>query len=268
MHTRIGMLLASLAVVGLARPAGADEFQLTILHSNDGETRLVNAGGSQAQYGGVDRFATLARRLRAEAGNCGRMGGSLLISSGDNFLAGAQFNASLSLPSNDRFYDTVALDLIGCNASAIGNHEFDFGPDVTARFIRGFGVANRAPAFLSANLDVSGEPSLASLARQRRIAACTTIVQCGRRIGIVGATTPLLPAISSPRNVVTRADVVGAIQAEVDQLLASRADIVILTSQLGGVDVAISGGGSDLLNSPAPHAGPLVPRDSALASIT
>ena len=162
----------------------------------------------------------------------------------------------------------MALDLIGYNASAIGNHESDFGPDVTARFIRGFGVANRAPAFLSANLDVSGEPSLASLALQRRIAASTTVVQCGRRIGIVGATTPLLPAISSPRNVVTRADVVGAIQAEVDQLLASRADIVILTSQLGGIDVAISGGGSDLLNSPAPHAGPLVPRDSALASIT
>lgn len=281
MHTRIGMLLASMAVAGLAQPAGADEFQLTILHSNDGETRLLNAGGSQAQYGGVDRFATLARRLRAEAGNCGRTGGSLLISSGDNFLAGAQFNASLSLPSNARFYDTVALDLIGYTVSAIGNHEFDFGPDVTARFIRGFGVANRAPLFLSANLDVSGEPALASLARQRRIAASTTVVQCGRRIGIVGATTPLLPAISSPRNVVTSPDVVGAIQAEVDQLLANRADIVILTShlqsvsedlaliaQLRGIDVAISGGGSDLLNSPMPYARPLVPGDIAIASIT
>ena len=45
----------------------------------------------------------------------------------------------------------------------------------------------------------------------------------GQLIGIVGATTPLLPAISSPRNVTVDPNVVGALQAEIDHLTANKA---------------------------------------------
>jgi 5'-nucleotidase len=278
---RKATLAAAGAAACIAMPAAAQDFDLSILHSNDGESRLIDAGGTQIQYGGVARFATLARALRTESRDCSLNRGAVLISSGDNFLAGAQFNASLALPPGQRYYDSVALDLIGFTASAIGNHEFDFGPDVTARFISGFGVANPSPAFVSANLDFRFEPALLALAQQRRIQKSAVVRECGRRIGIVGATTPLLPAISSPRNVVADPNLVGTVQAEIDRLLRNGVNIIVLTShlqsvaedlslvaQLRGVDVAISGGGSDLLNVPPPNTRPLVPGDSSLASIT
>jgi len=253
-------------------------FVLSVIHSNDGESRLIDAGGTQTRYGGVARFASVVRALRAQARDCRRDRGAVIISSGDNFLAGAQFNASLKLPEGQPLYDTVALDLIGYDASAIGNHEFDFGPDVTARFIGGFQSRTR---FVSANLDVRREPALKQLARERRIVRSTVVVECGERIGIVGGTTPLLPAISSPRNVQVDPNLVAAIQDEVDELRKRDVDIIILTThlqsvsedlslipKLRGIDVAISGGGSDLLNTPAPNARPLVPGDSVLALIT
>lgn len=71
----------------------------------------------------------------------------------DNFLAGPQFNASLEkgLP----FFDAFALDEAGYDALAIGNQEFDFGPDVLADFIESF---ETDPSFLSSNLVFTGEP--------------------------------------------------------------------------------------------------------------
>ena len=274
------LMLTTLAatLAGPAAAAARGDFELSVIHSNDGESRLIDAGGTQTAYGGVARFATVVRGLRAESTDCRDDRGAVLVSSGDNFLAGAQFNASLRLPAGQPYYDSVALDLIGYSASVIGNHEFDFGPEVTARFIEGF--RSRTP-FVSANLDVRGEPSLLALERQRRIARSTEVVVCGRRIGIVGATTPLLPAISSPRNVRVGADLVGAVQGEIDRLQRRGVRMIVLTShlqsvaedlallpQLRGVDVAISGGGSDLLNTPAGNVRPLVPGDNALASIT
>jgi 5'-nucleotidase len=179
---------------------------------------------------------------------------NLFLSSGDNFLAGPEFAASLE--QGVPFYDSTLLGLLRYDAIALGNHEFDFGPDVLADFIAG--VDGRIP-FLSANLDFSGEPRLAELQQAGRIAASTVAVRRGRRIGVVGATTPDLDFISSPGNVVA-ADVLPAVQAEVDALSAAGVEIIILISHLQsveedlalipllrGVDVAIAGGGDELL---------------------
>jgi hypothetical protein len=67
--------------------------------------------------------------------------GVMMVSSGDNFLAGPEFNAGVD--NGIPFYDTIALDLIGYDAIAIGNHDFDFGPDVLADFISGFSLTSR-----------------------------------------------------------------------------------------------------------------------------
>ena len=241
-------------------------FWLTVLHNNDGESRLINAGSGLEDFGGAARFFTLVRNLkfaaehapRSDALGEGGKRGMVMVSSGDNYLAGPEFNASLD--KGVPFYDTILMDLVGYDAIAIGNHEFDFGPDVLADFISGF--LSDVP-FLSANLDVSGEPRLQDLANAGRIAASTVVEVRGERIGIIGATTPSLSFISSPRNVVADADVVGAIQAEVDQLEAFGVNKIILIShlqsidedlalipQLSGVDITVAGGGDELLANP------------------
>ncbi len=247
----------------LVAPAEAAQkkpfFELTILHNNDGESKLINAGsGALVDFGGVARFATVVENLRQEVANGTRKRDVILLSSGDNFLAGANFNASLDrgIP----YYDAVAMSLIGYDAAAIGNHEFDFGPDVLANFVNSFSPPS---TFVSANLDFSGEPNLQALVNSGVIAGSAVMRNKGQLIGIVGATTPLLPAISSPRNVVVDPDVAGAIQAEINRLQTMGVRIIIVISHLqninedlalapllSGVDVMIAGGGDELLANP------------------
>jgi 2',3'-cyclic-nucleotide 2'-phosphodiesterase (5'-nucleotidase family) len=230
-----------------AAPASA-KFTLTLLHNNDGESQLINAPG-QPDFGGVARFKTLVDNLRSEAltvppgPDRGVKRAAVMISSGDNFLAGARFQASLA--KGVPFYDSLALKAVGYDAMVIGNHEFDFGPDVLADFIAGF---DGTVPFLSANLDVSDEPRLAALREQGIIAASTTLKVRGETIGIVGATTPRLSFISSPRNVKVLENVAEVVQAEIDTShLQSLAEDRELLPMLSGVDVAIAGGGDELL---------------------
>ena len=82
----------------------------------------------------------------------------------------------------------------------------------------------------------------------------------GERIGVIGATTPDLVFISSPRNVGIIADVAAEVQAEVDRLEAAGVNKIVLLSHLQdvdadvallgritGVDVVVAGGGDELL---------------------
>ena len=158
----VAVLLAAGAVViapvaeGTAapEPRAPVAFWLTIAHNNDGESQLVDAGTGLEDFGGVARFANVVKRVRSEA-LARRNGGFVLLNSGDNFLAGPEWNASLE--KGVPFYDSIALNRIGYDAMGIGNHEFDFGPDVLAQFIRGF---DPDVPFVSANLDVGDEPKL------------------------------------------------------------------------------------------------------------
>ena len=262
MAAAVVLPLTSAAAPAVAAPdRDRVDFTLTILHNNDGESKLLNAPG-QPDFGRIARFHTLVDQLRREATH-GRPGsgeaghrGAIMLSSGDNFLAGPEFTASLT--NGVPFYDSIGLSQVGYDAMAIGNHEFDFGPDVLADFITSFGPDN--PPFLSANLDVSAEPRLAALAASGDVVASTVVRERGEQIGVVGATTPLLRSISSPRNVVVLPDVAGLVQAEVDRLTGGGVDKIILISHLQNVaedralvpmlrdvDVAIAGGGDELL---------------------
>ncbi|MCL4245789.1 MAG: 5'-nucleotidase C-terminal domain-containing protein [Candidatus Dadabacteria bacterium] len=231
------------------------EFTLTIFHSNDGESKLVNAGDGIEDFGGVARFAARLEALRDEAEAGEGRNVHITLNSGDNFLAGPEFNASLQ--KGAPYYDSIALDRIGYDAMAIGNHEFDFGPDVLEEFIISF---DSPPPFVSANLVFTDEPGLEALADAGIIVTRTIITKSGESIGVVGATTPALPFISSPRDVVVLQDISGIVQGEIDALLASGINKIIfishlqdvnedleLAGELAGVDVMIAGGGDELL---------------------
>ena len=272
--TAVAVLL-SIFLTGMAEAASAQTqgncrpFTLTVLHNNDGESALL-PGEEEA---GVARFATLVEQAKKEAlsNGQGSKRGVIFLSSGDNFLASPSFAAG---EADGILYDAVAVGYLGYDALAIGNHEFDFGPDVLAQFIE---TAERPP-FLSANLDVSGEPALAALASEEppRIAASVVIKERGEEIGIIGATTEMLPFISSPRNVVVN-EVLPAILAEVEALEGQGINKIILISHLQsiqedlalapsltGIDLMIAGGGDELLAGPDD---PLLPSDVA-AGIT
>jgi 2',3'-cyclic-nucleotide 2'-phosphodiesterase (5'-nucleotidase family) len=275
-RARAALLVAGAISLLAAGPAAANgghhgkkkdqRYQLTLLHNNDAESKLLT-GDSVAGYGGAARFSTVLERIRRDAARREsgepRRRGSVLVSSGDNFLAG--LNLSASFAKGVPWYDSIAFDRFDYDAATIGNHEFDFGPDRLADFIRG---THRVP-FLSANLDVSAVRSLERLEDRGRIAASTIVKRGGERIGIIGLTTPDLPIVSSPGDVTVDPALAEIANAEARRLDRRGADIVILSShlqgianeqalipQLSGVDIVIAGGGDELLANPG---NPLVP---------
>ena len=253
------LALVSAMMASLALPAGAQDaapaegetFTLTILHNNDGESKLLP--DEDAGFPGVARFAALVKLM--QAGAAAQSDGVITLTSGDNFLASQELGVSLA--REGPLYDSVALSGL-YDAMALGNHDFDMGPEVTARFILGF---TPPVTFLSANVDFSGEPALQALVDSGTLAASTVIKTGGQRIGVIGAVTPQLPNISSPRNAVV-SDVLAAVRAEAASLTADGVNKIILVSHLqdvneeimlvadlADVDVVIAGGGDDLLRN-------------------
>jgi 5'-nucleotidase len=254
---------------------------ITILHVGDQESWLISAQGnlrnnaSQALsfYGGIDRMAQVIFDAEAAASAAGRS--VLKLNAGDAFLPGPRFNASKVNLGNaftdggQDYYDAIAMRHIGFHATAFGNHEFDEGPSTAARFAQVSGTA-----YLSANLNFGSTPEFSALAAAGTVAPYTIVhTNGGHKIGIVGATTPLLPRISSPgalqllgydpgaSDTANLLSMAGIVQANVDAVRAQGASTVILVSHLqnwnnerhivvpalSGVDIVVSGGGHELM---------------------
>jgi 5'-nucleotidase len=259
----VALLMTVLVGTADAKKPAADDkvdFYLTVLHNNDGESQVIDAGPDLEDFGGAARFKSVVDDLRWNAihgpwTQRGAKRGVMMLSSGDNFLAGPEFNAGLV--NGVPFYDTIAMELIGYDAVSLGNHDFDFGPDILADFLDGY---TNPPPYVAANLDFSGEPRLQAYVDSGVIVPTTVVEQRGERIGVIGLDTPNLPFISSPRNVVVSDDLVNIVQGQVDLLEANGVDKIILAghlqnisndiqliAQVDGVDVVIAGGGDELL---------------------
>eukprot|EP01025_Chloroclados_australasicus_P038702 TRINITY_DN3994_c0_g3_i1.p1 TRINITY_DN3994_c0_g3~~TRINITY_DN3994_c0_g3_i1.p1 ORF type:complete len:952 (+),score=128.01 TRINITY_DN3994_c0_g3_i1:219-3074(+) len=160
-------------------PAGDVAFKLTVLHFNDIHARLMPAtewwwecepwrNEQGACYGGFPRMKTIVDQTRAAEQNV------LLLNGGDDFV-GTDWD--FHDPQNKA--TTHFLNIIGVDAMAIGNHEFDHGPDTLATFSR-----NANYPLLSCNMDASKQPNLQSVTQKYTIKNVG-----GYRIGIFGLTT-------------------------------------------------------------------------------
>lgn len=278
---------ASAAAVSLALAAGFSNVWaegLTILHVGDQESWLLSAQGNLRDnsgqaisfYGGVDRLATVIANAKSAAVGAGKS--VITLNAGDSFLPGPRLTASFAnlataaADGGQDFYDAIASRRIGFDATTFGNHEFDLdntGP-VAARFAKMSGST-----YLSVNLDFGVTPELADLAATGVVAPSKIITTAGgKKVGIIGATTPLLPGISSPpagimknwSGAATEAQniqsIAAMVQAEVDRLRGVEGvTVVIVMSHLQNasnelntlvpvlrdVDMVISGGGHELM---------------------
>jgi 2',3'-cyclic-nucleotide 2'-phosphodiesterase (5'-nucleotidase family) len=208
-------------------------FQMQILHSSDMESSVPAV--KDAPY-----YAAIVDKLEDHHVN------TLILSSGDNTLPGPFLSAgedpSLQTPlrntASSYFSGTQALrpaigrtdiaimNIIGFNASALGNHEFDLGTaDLNGQIgvdIRSSGADKRWLGaqfpYVSCNLDFSNDVNLSYLYtsqilrdtafrtprnittnnQKKGLAPSVIIERNGEKIGIVGATTQVLAKISSP----------------------------------------------------------------------
>lgn len=143
---------AGLMAAGSAVPLAVNERVLemfsspdiTILYTNDTHARLDPFPENSTEFaglGGIARRASLVKEIRAEQKNI------LLLDAGDVFQGTPWF---------DVYGGSVDLKLMtdmNYDAMAVGNHEFDRGPE-------GFAEAAEKAGFpiLAANYDVSGTP--------------------------------------------------------------------------------------------------------------
>jgi len=274
---RLSLIAASL----LLAFGSAQAEKLTLLHVGDQESWLLSAQGnlrdnaSQAIsfYGGVDRLATVI----GNAATAAAAGGAtvLKLNAGDAFLPGLRWNASkLNLATaysdgQQDYYDAIAMRHIGFDAAVFGNHEFDEGATTAARF-----AAVSGTTYLSSNLNFNATSAFAALSANGTVAPYKLVTTTGgKMIALVGATTPLLPRISSPGAVnllgydaaasdnANLLSLAGTIQANVNAARAAGASTVVLMSHLQnwsnekttvipaltGVDVVLSGGGHELM---------------------
>jgi len=219
-----------IAVAALTPFAHAD-FTLTVLHTNDLHAHIDPSKVGKLTFGGYAKQASLVKKYRAEDPN------PILLSGGDTFQGTLYFNQYTGLA------DLALMNLMGYQGMAVGNHEFDRGPEKLGDF------ATRATfPILSCNLDVSAEPSLRNVVKPYAI-----VKVGGEKIGLIGATTPDLPTISSPGPNVKLIDLYNAIDKSIAALRGEGVNKIVLLSHLGysleksvaaqcsGLDVIVGG---------------------------
>ncbi len=263
-------------------PAGdetpGETFTLQLLHASDLE------GGVEA-IDNAPNFAALIDGLEDQ------YDATIRLSAGDNYIPGPFFNAAadgslrpvlqsvyqelLDEPGLTNLRETAGrvdisiMNVLGFDASALGNHEFDAGPDAVANIvgtdIRGetLGDVRWLGAlfpYLSANLDFSAEGSLSGLYTDEllpntafvsspddlaaasdapKLAPATFIEVGGERIGVVGATTQVLASITSEGDITVVGPnandmpaLAAILQPQIDRLRETGINKIIVTSHL------------------------------------
>jgi len=299
----LALVTTQLLTINLVSPANAAEpktpVTLTLMHNNDGESSLgadaiYKTKSGDLKVGSTSAFATVFDREIADAR---QMGNAVLsVYAGDSFLPSK--NMICSEPGDPKsqkpVLDAVAQAQMPYDVHILGNHEFDYGTGFLSRYIKAFGAnGKRKHPFISGNLDFSKNSDLKSMVGKNTLSsgAIANGKVLGRsyvhtdpvtkhRFGVVSAVTWGLRTISSPGSVkLTTNDLQStakAVQAQIDTLQRMGINKIILVSHLQaasndkelvallkGVDIAVAGGGDELLqNSAIEDAVELIPGES------
>lgn len=179
------LLAGASALLVSPQAAAPDRAWITVLSTTDlhGNILPVDYYADRPDARGLAKVATLVRQVRRE-----NPGGTLLVDSGDTIQGtplAYMHNRRNNTPPDPMM---LAMSTLGFDAMAVGNHEYNFGLTVLEK-ARG---EARFP-WLSANTYRRGSsegPYLPYVVKE---------VQ-GVRVGILGLTTPGIPAWENPEN--------------------------------------------------------------------
>lgn len=252
-----GFLLGSAAVIALGAGPAAAEYTLHVLHINDFHSRIeaINAFDSTCSaeeaaagecFGGAARVASKIRELRDG-----------LKAAGENVIvldAGDQFQGSLMYTTYKGAVEAEMMEAIGFDAMAVGNHEFDDGPEGFSAFLEKVGFP-----VISGNIDVSGSDVLAG-----RVKDHVVLEVGGEKIGIVSALATDTPETSSPGESVVFQDDAASLAADVAALEAEGVTKIIALTHVGlprdlelaaavpGIDAVVGGHSHTYLSATDP----------------
>lgn len=240
----------------------AQEKRFTILHTSDEHSTLLplpltdyKKDTANPTLGGFARLATKVKQIKSEKGE----EPVILLSSGD-IMGGSPF-AWLILQQQS--HEAAIMQKIGYSAMTIGNHEFDYGPDVLAEYLLRSGYQQQAPggmSLIASNLDIPANHSLAKAAIEtNKIITLPNGIKLGI-FGILGAGAYSLAPYAPPVKISNQFD---ACEKQVKVLKDKGADVIVLLSHSGiaedremakkikGIDIIL--GGHDHINTPEPE---------------
>jgi 2',3'-cyclic-nucleotide 2'-phosphodiesterase (5'-nucleotidase family) len=197
---------------------------VTFIATNDlhgGIEPRLTKGPEPTEVGGIARIAGVVDSLRWR-----NPGAVIVLDVGDLMQATLISNAFLGRPVVE------AYNMIGYDALAVGNHEFDWGLDV----LEERASEARFP-FLSANI-VQTETGLPP----PWLTPSTIVERADLSVGVVGLTTPETPHIVKPKYVegLSFLDMVPSARNEIAELRAEGADVVVVAAH-EGVDLRAGG---------------------------
>ncbi len=245
-------LYALLATVLLLAATALYAQTFTILHVNDTHSHVVKFGPKDGNLdgtiGGLAKAATVIGQARATDPNV------IVLHAGDLFHGSLFFNMYFGVPQ------LQIMKQLGFDAMAVGNHEFDYGPDILAYALSQAYGGETLP-LLSANLDMSGYPALETWIKPSIIKEVD-----GVKIGIFGMTVPNVPTSRPDPVVIEGGDDPAVIMTIAGQtagaLRAAGAQVVIMLSHLGyaydqqvaqlvpGIDIIVGGHDHFLFEQP------------------
>src|SRR6266851_548180 len=220
-HSAIFLLL----IATCPGPALGQSATLTLLTVND-VYEITPVQGT----GGLAELMTLLQAERATATH------HLTTVNGD-FLSPSVMSALLKGAQMVALFNTLGVDAV-----VFGNHEFDFGPEVTQQRL----AEARFPWLGTNVLGPDGKPFGGALATMTRPVGELTI-------GLFGLLTPETARLSSPGPTVTFAPVVPTAKTSVAALRQAGADVIIalthlsiaedraLAKQVSGISVILGG---------------------------
>ncbi|PLW78402.1 bifunctional metallophosphatase/5'-nucleotidase [Cohaesibacter celericrescens] len=246
--------VAALALtVGFAGSANAD-YSLNILHINDLHSRIesinkydstCNAKGEEEGkcFGGVARVKSMLDQRRAALKDAGK--NVLTIDAGDQFQ-GSLFYSTYKGAAAVEFMNGIGFDVM-----AVGNHEFDDGPQGLADFL-----AKAEFPVISGNIDVSSEPLLAG-----KISGYIIKEVGGQKIGLVSTLAEDTVETSSPGDKVIFSSSEDYLKQAVQELTEQGVNKIIavthegltkdmdLASKVSGIDMIVGGHSHTLLSN-------------------
>ncbi|MBU1316714.1 MAG: 5'-nucleotidase C-terminal domain-containing protein [Alphaproteobacteria bacterium] len=247
---RLGLMTAS-AMALFAGTALAD-YELNILHINDLHSRIeaINKYDSTCSaeeaaknecFGGIARVKTAIDTRRGELGDANL----LVLDAGDQFQGSLFYSMFKSGPVAD-FMNGIRFD-----AMAIGNHEFDDGPQELLKFIDAAEfpiISGNTKAAEGSILTGKYEPYIIK-------------EMGGEKVAVVSVLATDTDETSSPGDQISFQDEIEYLKTAVQEIEAQGVDKIILLSHVGygrdkeiaaaveGIDVIVGGHSHTLLSS-------------------
>ena len=216
--------LTGAAALALTAGTASADYTVTILHTNDIHSRVesINKYDSTCRssdeaegkcFGGMARIKTAMDQMRASM-----QGQNVLV-----LDAGDPFQGSLFYTTYKGAAEAEFMEDIGYDAMAVGNHEFDDGPQALADFIDAVSFP-----VISGNLDLSAEPLLSD-----RVQDHLVLNVGGEKIGIISALATDTVDTSSPGDNVIFQDEIEALTADVAALEGMGVNKIIALTHVG-----------------------------------